>query len=303
MKKFLLPVATFCLLSFNTLAGEVKSKINSNINDLLNSDKFAEYLMDWIPGEGTTEFSFDLRENHSPGFSILAVRELAKTNSGNYFTQLSASMNEDGENNDYHGNNDARIILNAGFGKRILLNDNTLMLGINNFYDYDVWMSHSRIGLGVEAKSAVVDFNANYYQKINSGGNAEFVMNGYDYQLKTQVPYVHWVNIFANSYKWYGKDRDDVEGMKLGGEAQITSTLSFLHAYDDKDTSGVTDEWYSKLIFNWPPRDNVATAADGISNLAWKENKDVSDKLLAKVDRVNNIVIEFKGGMTISSTD
>ena len=192
-----------------------------------------------------------MRENHSPGFSILAVRELSKTSNGNYFTQLSASMEDDGENSSLHGNQDERIILNAGFGKRILTNDNILILGINNFYDYDVWMSHSRIGLGVEAKSAVVDFNANYYQKINSGGNAEFVMNGYDYQLKTQVPYVHWVNIFANSYKWYGKDRDDVEGMKLGGEAQITSTLSFLHAYDDKDTSGVTDEWYSKIVFNF----------------------------------------------------
>ena len=303
MKKFLTLVLSICLLSSNASAGEVKSKTYSNINDFLNSDKFAEYLMNWIPGEGTTEFSFDFRENHSPGFSILAVRELLKTNSGNYFTQLSASMKDDGVNNDYHGNQDERIILNAGFGKRILLNDNTLMLGINNFYDYDVWMSHSRIGFGAEIKSAVVDFNSNYYQKINSGGNAEFVMNGYDYQLKTQVPYVHWVNIFANSYKWYGKDRDDVEGMKLGGEAQITSTLSFLHAYDDKDTSGVTDEWYSKIVFNWPPKDNVATAADGISNIAWRENKDVSDKLLDKVDRVNTIVVEFKGNMTISRTD
>ena len=75
--------------------------------------------MDWIPGEGTTEFSFDLRENHSLGLSILAVRELAKTNSGNYFTQLSASMKDDGENNDYHGNQDERIILNAGFGTQL----------------------------------------------------------------------------------------------------------------------------------------------------------------------------------------
>jgi hypothetical protein len=303
MKKFFALILTGCLLCSNALAGELKSETYSNINSFLNSEKFAEYLMDWIPGEGTTEFSFDLRENTSPGFSILAVRELSKTSSGNYFTQLSASAKDSGVNNDYHGNQDARMILNAGFGKRILLNDNTVMLGINNFYDYDVWMSHSRIGFGAEVKSAVVDFNANYYQNINSGGNAEHVMNGYDYQVKTQVPYIHWANVFANSYKWYGKDRDDVEGLKLGGEAQLSSTFSVLSAWDDKDTSGVTDEWYSKLIFNWPPRDAVATAADGISNIAWRENKDVSDKLLDKVDRVNNIMIEFKGSATISRTD
>ena len=50
-------------------------------------------------------------------------------------------MKDDGGNNDYHENQDERIILNAGFGKRILTNDNTLMLGINNFYDYDVWLT------------------------------------------------------------------------------------------------------------------------------------------------------------------
>ena len=85
MKVFILPIATFCLLSFNTLAGEVKSKVQSNVIDFLNSDKLAKYVVGWIPGEGTTEFSFDFRENHSPGFSILAVRELLKTNNGNAF--------------------------------------------------------------------------------------------------------------------------------------------------------------------------------------------------------------------------
>ena len=82
MKKFLALFLSICLLSFNSLAGEVKSKIDSNNIEYLNSDKFAQYLMDWIPGEGTTEFSFDLRENNSPQYSILAVRELMKLNNG-----------------------------------------------------------------------------------------------------------------------------------------------------------------------------------------------------------------------------
>ena len=63
----------FCLVSLNTLADEVKSKVFSNL-----SEKITEYTLGIIPGEGHTEFSFDLRENNSPQYSILVVRELQK---------------------------------------------------------------------------------------------------------------------------------------------------------------------------------------------------------------------------------
>ena len=42
---------------------------------------------------------------------------------------------------------------------------------------------------------------------------------------------------------------------------------------------------------------------DGISQNAWKENKDMSGELLSKVERNNKIMIEFKGSATISRTD
>ena len=72
---------------------------------------------------------------------------------------------------------------------------------------------------------------------------------------------------------------------------------------DNKDTSGLDDEWYSKLQFFHPPRESGPTALDGISDTAWKENKDMSGELLSKVKRSNKIMIEFKGLSTISRTD
>ena len=56
MKRFFLPILMFCLISLNTLADEVKSKVFSNL-----SEKITEYTLGIIPGEGHTEFSFDLR--------------------------------------------------------------------------------------------------------------------------------------------------------------------------------------------------------------------------------------------------
>jgi len=42
---------------------------------------------------------------------------------------------------------------------------------------------------------------------------------------------------------------------------------------------------------------------DGISQVAFKENKDMSGELLSKVKRSNKIMVEFKGTATISRTD
>ena len=50
------------------------------------SDKISEYTIGLIPGEGYTEASIDLRESSKPDYSILAVRELLKIDSGNIFT-------------------------------------------------------------------------------------------------------------------------------------------------------------------------------------------------------------------------
>ena len=60
---------------------------SSNADELTN--KISNIIADLIPGEGTTEVSLDLRENHKPDYSILGVREIDKTDNGNLFTQFS----------------------------------------------------------------------------------------------------------------------------------------------------------------------------------------------------------------------
>mgnify|MGYP006225519759 FL=1 len=89
----------------------------------------------------------------------------------------------------------------------------------------------------------------------------------------------------------------------MGSEIILTKSLNLEVAYDDKDKKGLEDEWYAKIQLVHPPRNNGPTAMDGISDLAWKENKDMSGELLSKVQRNNKIMIEFKGSSTISRTD
>ena len=258
------------------------------------SKNVSEYVSNLIPGNGHTEVSIDLRENNKPDYSILGVREILELDSGNIFTQFSLFNTEQ--------NNSERIIGNLGIGSRKLLNSDTLMIGMNAFIDQDFNESHRRGSFGVEVRNSVLDFNGNMYRSLQDT-TKEIILDGWDYRLAGQVPYVHWSKLFINGYEWDGVLREDIKGMKIGSEMVLTPISILELAYDDKDKKGLEDEWYAKIQFIYPPKNNGPTALDGISDLAWKENKDMSGELLSKVQRNNKIMIEFKGSSTISRTD
>ena len=279
------------ILSFLILFYLLTSKVSADVSDKISA-KVNDYFSNLVPGKGITEVSIDLRENNSPDFSILAVRELEKSTSGNFFTQFSLFSTEQ--------NNDERIVGNLGFGKRNLSKDKLTLTGTNLFFDYD---SHGnmRTSLGLEARNAVLEFYGNYYKGLDEGDD-EKVLDGYDLRFESQVPYLHWADIFYNTYKWKGVERQDIEGAKMGSEIQLTSNVNLEIAYDDKKKKGIEDEWYARIMFIHPPKEGPS-AKDGIAKTAWKEEKDMTGELLTKVKRNNKIMIEFKGSATISRTD
>ena len=279
MKKILIILISYLMIS------------TSHADDV--SKKVSEYISNIIPGEGDTEVSIDIRENFSPDYSILGVREIEKTDNGNFFTQFSIFNTEK--------NNDERIVGNLGFGKRMLNDDKTMMTGFNAFLDYDN-IGNARSSLGVEARNAVLDFGYNYYIGIDDGTD-EKVLDGYDLRLASQIPYMHWADIFVNAYEYDGRDRDDIKGRKLGSELLLNPNLNLELAYDDKDKEGLEDEWYAKIILIHPPRTGPSLQDGLFSNTAWKEEKDMSGELLTKVKRNNKIMVEFKGNATISRAD
>ena len=256
------------------------------------SNSVSEYISNLIPGEGDTEVSIDLRENHSPDYSILLVRELDRNENGNYFTQMSLFNTEK--------NNDERITANFGLGKRFLSDDKFTLTGLNLFLDYDD-EGNTRSSIGLEMRNAVLEFAYNNYFGLDDA-DGEKVLDGYDLRLASQIPYLHWADIFLNTYSWDGVNRNDIEGLIIGSEFSLSSTLQLELAYDDKDRAGLEDEYFVKLMFVYPPKERP-TLGDGISSDMWRKNKDMTGELLTKVKRNNKIMVEFKGNATISRTD
>ena len=257
-----------------------------------NADAVTDYISNLIPGDGDTELSIDLRENHSADFSILLVRELDSNQSNNTFTQLSLFNTEK--------NSDDRFVANLGLGKRFLSEDKFSMTGINAFVDYDD-EGNLRSSIGFEMRNAVLNFAFNNYFGLDDA-DGEKVLDGYDMRLASQIPYIHWADLFVNSYSWEGEKRNDVDGLMIGSELSLSPNLNFEIAYDDKDRAGLDDEYYVKLMFVHPPR-NGPTLSDGISDDMWRKQTDMSDQMLTKVKRNNKIFVEFNGKATISRTD
>ena len=294
MKKYLIALS----ILFMTSASIAEDVANETLN--IVSKKVSDFALNLIPGEGHTEASINLREEYSPDFSILGVREITPIDDGTFFTQFSLFSTELSNGKP---DGDERIIGNLGFGARKLTEDKTILYGINSFYDVDLEENHTRASVGAEVRSAVLAFHFNKYEGLSDEYNDENVLNGWDYQLSSQIPYLHWASFFINEYRWDGILRDDIRGQKMGSELLLTPNLNMELAYDRKDKTGLDDDWYSKLQFFHPPRANEPTALDGISATKWKENKDMSGELLSKVKRQNKIMIEFKGTSTISRTD
>ena len=151
-----------------------------------SADVISEYISNLIPGDGDTEVSIDLRENYSPDFSILMVRELSSDTNENTFTQLSLFNTEK--------NSDDRIVANLGLGKRFLSEDKFSMTGINAFVDYDD-EGNLRSSIGFEMRNAVLNFAFNNYFGLDDA-DGERVLDGYDMRLASQIPYIHWADVF-----------------------------------------------------------------------------------------------------------
>ena len=257
-----------------------------------NADAVTDYISNLIPGGGDTELSIDLRENHSADFSILLVRELDSNQSNNTFTQLSLFNTEK--------NSDDRFVANLGLGKRFLSEDKFSITGINAFLDYDD-EGNLRSSIGFEMRNAVLNFAFNNYFGLDDA-DGERVLDGYDMRLASQIPYIHWADIFINSYSWDGVKRDDVEGLMYGTEMLLSPNINLEIAFDDKDKAGLDDEYYAKIIFVHPPR-NSTSASDGISSDMWRAQKNMSDEMLTKVKRNNKIFVEFSGSANIVRAD
>ena len=277
--------------SFNVLA--VEQIVIDNL-----SGKISEKVAGWIPGEGHTEASIELRDEGNPDFEILAVRDiLAQTNS-NYFTQFSLHNGEVDSNN--------RLIGNIGLGYRFLTDDKSTMLGVNSFLDADFGEGHRRGSIGLEAKKSILDFTFNEYFKISNqkfpDSVKEQVLSGREYNLSSQVPHMPWATINLQGYYWENElATRDTKGNVYSLEMMLSPSLQLDYNYDESSNDSIDDEQWVKLSFLYPPKETKPTLADGFISEEQFVKENMEEKLKEKVRRINDLVVEIQGSLIITS--
>ena len=260
-------------------------------------------ITEMIPGDGDTEITISEQENYDIKYSILVVRPLAMNplsmleNKHLYFTQVRFG------NHEPFANDDERHLLNLGFGLRSLANNNNAVIGANVFYDYEFDEGHSRGSLGIEYLASNFQLSANIYDRLSesesyASGSAtivEEVLNGYDYSIVGQVPYLPWANIIYNGYRW-DQSGSDLEGNRISLEAKILRGMVFEYGRNDIDNAS-DDEHFYNLTLRWPNdhRGLPTIFTKPFSDYAFSE-KNMENEMLHKVRRTNNIITQRSGG-------
>ena len=266
------------------------------------SEKTSSIISNLIPGEGLTEVDITLRDNNAGHgniqFGVLGVRDIFANDNTNFFTQFSLHTQEI--------NNDDRFVGNFGLGYRVLNVDQSMMFGVNTFYDQDLSEDHKRIGFGLEAKASILDFNFNEYLKatdqLTVGGFAEQNLSGRDFNLSSQVPHMPWAIVNYNYYRWDNeKATEDTEGQIYALEMNLNPSLQLDISKDFSDVSGVDDEWNYRLTFKYPPQTDKPTLLDGATSSDAFVKKNMQATLKDKVRRNNNLVIEVQGAVVVTS--
>ncbi len=215
----------------------------------------------------------------------------------NFFLQGSGIVNERSVDID---DDVARHTINVGAAYRYLTPSEKYLLGGNIFFDHQWPYNHSRVGLGLDAKSKQLNLAANYYfplsgyrdSRRDTDGNEfeERALEGFDVELGYNPPFVKGLGVFAKGYQYYRDTQDDIFGLEFSAEYNVLDNFVLKGAFVEEN--GGRDGVELALQYRIPLYDTQK------QNLALADmepaagNDSVKDKIFEKVRRTNTIRVE-----------
>ena len=273
MKKyFLITLSAVIFLSTASVADTSKIK-----------DSFFSSIESFLDGNfEDTDISIKSTEGLKPEIGILTFKPLNDTDDGLTFFQGSFFTHDGGDRN----------TLNLGLGKRLFSDDESVMFGLNSFYDYEIDYDHQRASIGGEIKSSILELSTNHYFGISgeqTGKNniKEEVADGYDLEIGAHVPYIPTAKMYAKIFEYDIPGGSDYEGVEYSSNIGIpNSGMNFEVGYKDYGNNSYDDQWFFNLTFSLSKM-NPNTSF--VSDKAF-ERVSMKDKKYEKVRRENIIV-------------
>jgi hypothetical protein len=252
----------------------------------------ASSLSEWL---GNAEVSVSGLLEDKPQFGILTIRPLYESENvrDTVFSQASVF------------NYDGRQTINIGMGYRRMTADEHWLFGVNAFFDHEFPYDHQRASIGVEARSSVVELNANRYFGLSNWRNGEDdlgerALDGYDLEAGIVIPYMPSGRFYHREFVWEGEDGvADMEGnttslyvrgdFLIPGLSLEAGTTNFDNSRDDRD--------FLEVTFRYPPP-QAEVRPIFVNDMFNYES--MRERRLERVRRENLIVKQFRGRGTIS---
>lgn len=250
----------------------------SSINQVMQG----EHAQDWMK---RTIVNVSFQKNFTPQYEVETIQPITKVDTDTkhvVFTQARVAHSTD-----------LGTTANIGFGYRHLNDNKTALAGVNAFFDHGFRHNHNRMSAGVEYFHGQNEFRMNLYRGLSGAREVdnvnhifEKVVNGYDIGYAHTFTDAEWAKAYINLYHWDMEHHDDAKGMSVGAELQLTPNISLDFGYNK--VNNYSGNMYGKIMY----RLGESPVALWGGAHTYGTNHTVESKLLTKVRRQNNIIVE-----------
>ena len=236
-----------------------------------------------------TDFSIKKIETIKPEIGIQTFKIISEDNSDLSFFQGSLFLHDSD-----------RETFNLGLGQRYLSNDESILFGLNAFYDYEFDYEHQRFSIGAEIKSSILDLNYNQYfaqssSKKGKNGNDEEAIDGFDVELGAHLPYIPSMKAYLKAFDFEVPNGNDFQGLEFSTLFKVpNSGLSFEIGHTDYDNHN--DQSFINLRYS----NSIKNPGTSLISSEAFERISMKDRIYEKVRREN--IIKKKGaGFTVKA--
>jgi len=194
---------------------------------------------------------------------------------------------------------------NLGLGYRRLLSDDSVLLGANSFFDYEMDDDHYRIGAGLEAFINQIELRGNAYiglsprrlvEEIGSTSTYEKAADGFDAEVGLPLPYLNWIKVYGSGY-WYNYEKfANKEGWRVRSQVEPFeyTTINLIFWDDNKGDAEFRVDARVAIPFELFYGEEKAEdwCKVKVSEAAYPEKVTHEDKLLDRVEREYKIEVE-----------
>ena len=278
--KFLAKILIFQLLFISASFAKVDEVVDRFYSSL---ESFLEENFE------NTDFSIKKIETIKPEIGIQTFKIFSEDSSDLSFFQGSLFLHDSD-----------RETFNIGLGQRYLSNDESILFGLNAFYDYEFDYEHQRFSIGAEIKSSILDLNYNQYfaessSKKGKNGKDEEAIDGYDVEIGAHLPYIPSMKAYLKAFDFEVPGGNDFQGLEFSTLFKVpNSGLSFEIGHTDYDHHN--DQSFINLKYS----NSIKNPGTSLFSSEAFERISMKDRMYEKVRREN--IIKKKGaGFTVKA--